>query len=407
VKCRLCKSPILRPIVDLGFTPPADQFLRESQLCEPEISYPLRLCLCSVCNFAQLDHVVDPRVLYQRDYPYEASVTRAGHAHWTDFARDAVARLKLGADDLVVDVGSNVGVLLAAFRDEGVRILGIDPAPNIARIAQDAGIDTICDFIGATVAERIVQERGRASLVTATNVFAHVDDLDAMIEALLKLLKDDGVFVFEAPYFRHLLEMNEYDTIYHEHLSYIALRPLVPFFEKFDLEMFEIVEADIHGGSIRVFVGRKARRPIAARLRELLESEKSLLHPGAPLITGFSSRVERNRAELTWLLHSLRHDNKTIAAVSAPAKGMTLLNYCGIGTNLLDFVTEKSKLKIGRFTPGSHIPVLADDALLERKPDYALLLAWNFADEIMKNLEGYRRMGGKFIIPIPSPRIVE
>jgi len=407
VKCRLCESQVLRPILDLGFTPPADQFLHETQLCDPEVYYPLRLCLCAGCNFAQLDHVVDPRILYQNDYPYEASITRAGHAHWKSFAKSAVSRLKLNSSDLVVDIGSNVGVLLAAFRDEGVRIQGVDPAPNIVKIAQDDGIDTICDFISMGAVDRIVGNKGRASLVTATNVFAHIDDLDALMAVLARLLKDDGVFVFEAPYFLHLLEMNEYDTIYHEHLSYIALRPLVPFFEKFNLEIFDIEEADIHGGSIRVYIGKSFQRPVSTRFKELVAAEAETLKPTAPLVTSFAERVAKNRADLTWLLHSLKQQGKTIAGVSAPAKGMTLLNYCGIGRGLLDFVTEKSRLKIGRYTPGTHLPVLGDEALTKRRPDYALLLAWNFADEIIKNLEGYRKAGGRFIVPIPSPRIVE
>ena len=407
VKCRLCKSQVFSPILDLGFTPPADRFLRETELSAPEIYYPLRLCRCMSCNFAQLDHVVDPKILYQNEYPYEASITRSGHAHWKSFAKNAVSRLKLGSNDLVVDIGSNVGVLLAAFRDEGVRVQGVDPAPNIVKIAQANGIDTICDFIGMNAVDRIVADKGRASLVTGTNVFAHIDDLDALMVALARLLKDDGVFAFEAPYFLHLLEKNEYDTIYHEHLSYISLRPLVAFFEKFNLEIFDIEEADIHGGSIRVFIGKTSQRSISTRFKELLAAEETTLKPTSPLVTGFAERVKNNRTDLCWLLHSLKQQGKTIAAVSAPAKGMTLLNYCGIGRGVLDFVTEKSKLKIGKYTPGAHLPVLGDEALMERRPDYALLLAWNFADEIIGNNEGYRRAGGKFIVPIPSPRIVE
>ena len=407
MKCRLCKSQVLRPILDLGFTPPADQFLHETQLREPETYYPLRMCLCAKCSFAQLDHVVDPKILYQNDYPYEASITRAGHAHWKSFAKSAVGRFKLKGTDLVVDIGSNVGVLLAAFGDEGVRIQGVDPAPNIVKIAQDNGIDTICDFIGMGAVDRIVGEKGRASLVTATNVFAHIDDLDALMAELVRLLTDEGVFVFEAPYFLHLLEMNEYDTIYHEHLSYIALRPLVPFLEKFNLQIFDVEEDDIHGGSIRVYIGKRSQRPASTRFKELVEAEAETLKPTAPLVAGFAERVRKNRADLTWLLHSLKQQGKTIAGVSAPAKGMTLLNYCGIGQGLLDFVTEKSKLKIGKYTPGTHLPVLGDEALTERRPDYALLLAWNFAEEIIKNIDGYRRAGGKFIVPIPSPRIID
>jgi hypothetical protein len=203
-----------------------------------------------------------------------------------------------------------------------------------------------------------------------------------------------------------LLNANEYDTIYHEHLSYLSVKPLLPFFGKFGLEVFDIEEMDIHGGSFRVFVGKKSTRPVSAKVGSMLERERTMGMYDHDKLNQFAKRVETNKRELTWLLHSLKHQGKSIVGVSAPAKGMTLLNYCGIDRHILDFVTEKSKLKIGRYTPGAHIPVVADSALMEDKPDYALLLAWNFADEIMKNLEGYRAAGGKFIVPIPHPRIV-
>jgi len=404
--CRTCKSENLTQFLDLGFTPPADQFLRKEQLHDPEIHYPLGVMICNDCGLAQLNHVVSPEVLYRHDYPYEASVTRTGKLHWAEFAKTVVSRLGLGAEDLVVDVGSNVGVLLEAFRENGTRILGVDPASNIVRIAEKRGVETLNEFFSIDVARDIVESRGAASVVTGTNVFAHVDDLDSFMHAVDLLLNDRGVLVVEAPYFVNLVKHLEYDTIYHEHLSYLSVRPLVGFFRRFGMELFDVEQRDIHGGSFRLYVAREGRYPVSPVIDNLLREEEDMGIHTLPVLEEFARAVQQNRRDLVWLLHRLKHEGKKIVGVSAPAKGMTLLNYCRIGPETLDFVTEKSTLKIGRFTPGMHIPVVPDSALLEARPDYALLLAWNFAEEIMDNLHEYRDGGGKFIIPIPTVQIV-
>ncbi|MCC7202825.1 MAG: class I SAM-dependent methyltransferase [Nitrospirae bacterium] len=403
--CRMCQSKNLYRFLDLGFTPPADQFRRKDQLKEPETHYPLEVYMCDDCGLAQLGHVVSPEVLYRMDYPYESSTTITGREHWNVFARTVVRRLNLTGEDLVVDIGSNVGVLLGAFKSQGTLIQGVDPAANIVMLAHERGIDTICDFFNHETAEKILREKGPASVITATNVFAHIDDLYRLMKDILMLLKEDGVFIFEAPYFVNLIRMLEYDTIYHEHLSYFSVKPLLRFFQLFDMEVFDIELVDIHGGSFRVYVGRKSRQHVSPVIAQLSGEEEAMNLYSHQTMDHFAEAVRKNKRELTWLLHSLKHEGKRIVGVSAPAKGMTLLNYCKIGTELLDVVSEKSELKIGRFTPGMHIPVVPDSYLLEEKPDYALLLAWNFADEIIKNLQQFREGGGKFIIPIPMPRI--
>jgi SAM-dependent methyltransferase len=404
--CRLCSSIDLKKFLDLGFTPPADGFLRREQLQEPETWYPLEVMLCQKCGFIQLSYVVSPEVLYRHDYPYESSITRSGRLHWEEFAATATQRLSLGGNDLVVDIGSNVGVLLGAFRDNGTRILGVDPASNIVRIAEKRGIETINEFFGREVAREIVAAKGHASVITATNVFAHVNDLRGFMQAVDFLLNERGVFIFEAPYFINLLKQLEYDTIYHEHLSYLSLKPLVNFFAEFGLNIFDVEERDIHGGSFRVYVGRRGQHSISPLVAEMIRAEEAQGIYSLEELNRFAVAVAENRRALIWLLHKLKHEGKRLAAVSAPAKGMTLLNYCRLGTETLDFVTEKSTLKIGRYTPGTHLPVYSDAALIEHMPDYALLLAWNFAEEIMANLAEYRDRGGKFIIPIPTPTIV-
>jgi SAM-dependent methyltransferase len=404
--CRLCSSTKLRLFLNLGFTPPADGFLRLDQLRESEAYFPLEVCQCEDCGFVQLNQVVSPEVLYRHDYPYESSITQAGKRHWKEFADTVCSTLGLGERDLAIDIGSNVGVLLECFKANGTRILGIDPASNIVRIAEKLGIETWDEFFGMQVAQRVLAEKGKASVITATNVFAHVDNLREFMQAVDSLLTEKGVFIFEAPHFGHLLELLEYDTIYHEHLSYLALGPLIPFFEQFDMKVFDVQERDIHGGSFRAFVSRNGTHEVSASVSAMLNWERRVGLNDPAILQSFATRVEANRSDLIWLLQSLKREGKRIAGVSAPAKGMTLLNYCRIGPELLDFITEKSKLKIGRFTPGTHIPVLSDEELLRQKPDYALLLAWNFAEEIMDNLSSFTKQGGQFIIPIPVPRIV-
>jgi len=283
---------------------------------------------------------------------------------------------------------------------------GVDPAANIVLIALQNGIDTICDFFNEETALQIMRDKGPASVITATNVFAHIDDLDGFTQSIKLLLRESGVFIFEAPYFVNLLNRIEYDTIYHEHLSYLSAKPLVPFFARHGLEVFHIEQNDIHGGSFRVFVAHKGKCPVSETVGDLIREEIQQGIYTRGVLERFAALVRENKKSLVWLLQSLKHEGKHIVAVSAPAKGMTLLNYCGIDKDILDFVTEKSQLKVGRFTPGAHIPVVPDSELLAKQPDYALLLAWNFAEEIMRNLDEYHRHGGKFIIPIPSPRIV-
>ena len=404
--CRICGSNDLYRFLDLGFTPPADQFLRPSQLIEPETHYPLTVLMCANCSLAQLNYIVPAEVLYRRDYPYESSMTRSGQLHWDEFAESVCKDYGVLNGDLVVDIGSNVGVLLASFAKRGANTLGIDPASNIVRIAEKRGVETWDEFFSPEIAEEVVKAKAKASVITATNVFAHVDDLNSFMEAIDILMKRDGVFVFEAPYFGNLIRFLEYDTIYHEHLSYLLLEPIIKLANGFGMEVSDVLERDIHGGSFRVFISRKGERAVHERVAEFLQREKNGKWNCPETLRAFSKKVEKNREELTSLLNSLKTSGKRVAAVSAPAKGMTLLNYCSIGQEMLDFVTEKSTLKIGRFCPGVHIPVVSDNELISQEIDYALLLAWNFSEEIIQNLGQYTDRGGKFIIPIPNPEIV-
>lgn len=404
--CRICKGSNLQPYLNLGFTPAADSFIREQGLQQPETHYPLEVYLCGDCGISQLGYTVPPDILYQHDYPYESSTTRAGRTHFFDFASSIVSRFDLSPENLAIDIGSNVGVLLDGFKSKGCRILGIEPSANISATAIGRGIETINDFISPKLASKVVESHGKASVVTTTNVFAHIDDLDDFMKAINILLDDNGVFIIEAPHFLKLVTNLEYDTIYHEHLLYISVRPLNKLFNRFGFEAFDVEEIGIHGGSIRIYVSRVGAYPINKALAEMIEVEEKNNIFDISRLREFSKEVASHRTKLINLLSSLKASGASLAGVSAPAKGMTLLNYCHIGPELLDFMTEKSHLKIGLYTPGQHIPILSDSALMDHQPDYALLLAWNFADEIIENLKAYREKGGKFIIPIPEPHII-
>lgn len=406
--CRICNGGNLVKFLDLGFTPLADDFLPPHRLQEPEVYYPLQVFMCPNCSLAQLGYVVPPEILFQRDYPYASSTTKTGREHFYSLAREACLNFNLSPSDLVVDIGSNVGVLLQGFKNQGIdNVLGIEPARNISQIAHNNGIETINEFLSEGLALRIVETKGKAKVVTGTNIVAHIDDHHAMIRALDVLLGEKGVFIFEAPYLVKLMDSLAYDTIYHEHLSYLSVKPMCMLFRQFGMEIFDVQEMKIHGGSLRFFTAKEGDYPVSSNVARYLEIENNKKIDEIDTLSNFAESVQNNRDELNWMLRSFKRDGKRIAGVSAPAKGMTLLNYCKIGPEILDFITEKAPLKIGKYSPGTHIPVVPDSELMARMPDFALLLAWNFADEIMENLDDFRKAGGKFIIPIPKPHIVD
>lgn len=405
-ECRMCKSNELELFLDLGFHPPSDAFLTKEQLDMPEIYYPLTVYTCKKCGLMQLGYVVPAEILYNKNFPYDSSMTLTGKNHFFEMSRDVCERFKLRESSLVIDVGSNVGVLLQGFREQGMKVLGVDPAIKIAEIANANGIETWANFFNYETAKKILKLKGKAAVITATNVFAHIGNLDDFMKAVELLLADDGCFVFEAPYFVDLLENLEYDTIYHEHLCYISVKPLTFFFPRFGMEIFDIKKVAIHGGSLRVFIGRKGKRSISENVEKFLELEKQKNIYSLARLNAFAEEVKNHSKELFGLIYNLKKEGKRIVGLSAPAKGNTLLNFCGLNKNHLDYVTEKSKIKIGLFCPGTHLQVVPDEELQKDRPDYALLLAWNFSEEIMKNMKSFKEAGGKFIIPIPKPRIV-
>jgi hypothetical protein len=407
LNCRLCSSNKLFKFLDLGNQPPSDQFLEKDQLIEKTIFYPLEVFSCQKCGFIQLGYVVDPKILYQENYPYESSLTKTGKDHYYDFANSVVTRFGLSKGDYVIDVGSNIGVLLNGFKKLNIKVLGVEPAKNICLIANKNNIPTVNYFFDKKAISFIKKKRIIPKIITATNVFAHVHNLNEFILNIKEVLdKKKGVLIIESPHFLNLLKKLEYDTIYHEHLSYLTITPLISFFKKFSMEIFRVEKKDIHGGSIRIFVSFKKNFTVHSSVNRIIDLESRYKINSKKTLLNFRSDVRINRFRLIQLLTKIKLNNKTIVAVSAPAKGMTLLNYAKIDFDYLDFATEKSKLKQGLYTPGSKIPVYSDSQILKKKPDYALLLAWNFSKEIIANNLSYLKNGGKFIIPIPKIKII-
>lgn len=404
--CRMCDSQDLVEFLNLGHTPLADKLLTAETLRQPEVYYPLNVLLCMSCGLAQLGYVVPAEIMFGDDYPYESSTTQSGRNHFYQMAADIKSHFGFQEQQLAVDIGSNVGVLLSGFKSLGMRVVGIEPAANIADKAKASGITTINAFFDHGSVQEVLRHHSQAAVVTATNVFAHIADLRSFIRSLSDLLLPEGVFVLEAPYFVDLVEKLEYDTIYHEHRSYLSIRPLATFFARHGFEVFDVERVDIHGGSIRVYVGTPGRHTGSRRVEEMMRLEERAGIFSLSRLSDFARQVKAHQEQLVELLRELKGQGKKLVGISAPAKGNTLLNYCRIGTDLLEYLTEKAQLKIGLWSPGMHIPVVDDAQLAVDRPDYGLLLAWNFRDEIVRNLDRFRRSGGKFVVPIPEARII-
>jgi 2-polyprenyl-3-methyl-5-hydroxy-6-metoxy-1,4-benzoquinol methylase len=406
--CRLCKSKSLFKFLDLGYHPPSDEFKKKNQLNNPTLYFPLEVCSCNKCGFKQLNFVVNPSYLYQNDYPYESSLTQAGQTHYNKFAENVISKFNLSKKDLVLDIGSNIGTLLQGFKKNKIKVLGIDPAKNICEIANIKGIETYNGFFDRRFVNFLRKKKQKAKIITATNVFAHIENLDAFLRNIKNIINPkNGVLIIESPHFLHLVKDLEYDTIYHEHLSYILVKPLITFLKKHNFQIFDVIKKDIHGGSIRIFISKINSFKIHNNVKKICKEEVRMkLYSNKNLIE-FSNNVRINRYNLISFLTKLKLKKKRIIAVSAPAKGMTLLNFAKIDMNYIDFATDKSYLKINRYSPGGNIPVLKDSDISKHNPDYALLLAWNFSKEIIRNNISFLKKGGKFIIPIPKLKIID
>lgn len=387
--------------------PLANSFLGSPDEFRSERFFPLRLFFCPNCGLVQVLDVIDPEVLF-RDYIYLTGTSDTMAQHNVDYARTVVSRFGLTAEHLVVEVASNDGSLLGCFKSHNVKVLGIEPAGNIARIANQKGVTTDSTFFNLAGSAAIRQQYGLASVVIGNNVLAHVDEPLDFLLGMKNLLESKGVVIVEVPYLKEMIDRLEYDTVYHEHLSYFSLLSLTRLFEKAGLSIIQVEFMPVHGGSLRLYAGHREVHPAHARsVADLVDQERQAGMAELDNFLDFAARVEQNRSNLVGLLENLNLEGKRVVGYGAPAKGNTLLNYCQISTRLLPFTVDKNPLKLGKFTPGMHLPVLPVESLLESQPDYVLVLAWNFSQEIMRQQELYLQRGGRFILPIPEPRVIQ
>ena len=402
--CRACGHPT-DPFLPFGDLPLANGLIYPDLPHRAEARFPLTLTLCPACALVQLAESTDPETLF-RHYLYQTSTSVAFVDHARALAQRLIAERRLGPDNRVIEIASNDGYLLQHYRAAGVPVLGIEPAVNIAELARQRGIDTVCEFFSPDLADRLRREGRRADVVHAHNVLAHVPNLDGFIGGIAAILAPAGIAVIEAPYLIDLIDNLEFDTVYHEHLCYFSLTPLVPLFARHGLQIAAVERIPVHGGSLRVFARHAGQRAPDGSVGAMLAHERAWGASELATYRRFADAVAAYRPAFREFLGGLRAGGKSVAAYGAAAKGATLLNYCGIGRETIDFVVDRSPLKQGLTMPGARLPILPAEELLVRQPDFTVLLAWNFADEILAQQAEYQRRGGRFVLPLPQPRVV-
>lgn len=405
ISCIVCDRATVEVFADLGDTALANKFLQEAELSAREAKYPLRVGFCHTCGHVQLTERVPPAAMFE-DYLYVSSISDTLRAHLYDLSDVVVARHRLHHGDLVIDIGCNDGTLLAGFQRHGVRTLGVDPARNLAALTPANGVDRYVGFFNSTTAQDIVRQWGKATVITATNTFPHIPELRDFVQGIDTALAPGGAFVIEAHYLLDMLEQVAFDTIYHEHVSYWALGPMMRLFEAAGMEVIHAERLPLHHGQLRVTVRRKGEGEVHPTVAATLAMEDRAGLRRFATYHRFAERAREIKQSLHGTLRQLRAQGKRIAGYGAPAKGNTLLGFLEIDARLIDYIADRSPLKQGRYTPGTHIPVVSPDRLLTDQPDYVLLLAWNFAEEIMEQQAEYRRRGGRFIVPIPAVTVL-
>lgn len=402
--CRSCQNQALVPILDLGQTPLANALVAPQDLAAPEAFYPLVLVFCPACSLVQITETVSPELLFG-EYPYFSSVSDSFVAHAKALAESLVAERGLGPDSLVVEVASNDGYLLQHYVQAGVPVLGVEPARNIAAVAQAKGVRTLNDFFGHELAKGLAESGLKADVLHANNVMAHVADLNGFMAGIQSLLAPQGVAVVEAPYVKDLIDQVAFDTIYHEHLCYFSLRAVQALAERHGLLVLDVEKLTVHGGSLRYVLGHAGQLP-STRVATLRAEEEAWGVAELAFYQGFGQRVAALKALLTGLLAQLRAEGARLAAYGASAKGSTLMHCFGLGAQELAYVVDRSAAKQGKHCPGNHLEIFPPEKILEDLPSHLLLLSWNFADEILAQQASYRARGGRFILPLPEPRIL-
>jgi SAM-dependent methyltransferase len=402
--CRFCGGA-LHDFVDLGMSPLCESFLSRDDLNRMEPFYPLNVRICGTCFLAQVEEYVAPEHIF-REYAYFSSYAQSWVEHARRYAAMAIERFGLHPDARIVELASNDGYLLQFFVERGFEVLGIDPAENVARAAEERGVKTLTRFFGRDLADELVRDGKTADLVIGNNVLAQVPDINDFVAGIARILKPDGRVTLEFPHLLKLIEQNQFDTIYHEHFSYFSLMTAGRILAAHGLRLFDVEELWTHGGSLRLFACLDAAsEPTSERVDELLARERAAGLGEIATYAAFSERVKETKRKLLDFLIAAKRARKTVVGYGAPGKGNTLLNYCGVRTDFLDYTVDRNPYKHGKFLPGTHIPVLPPERIAETRPDYLLILPWNFKDEIMEQMAGIRHWGGRFVVPIPEVTI--
>jgi hypothetical protein len=403
--CRACGAPLTETFADLRMSPLANSFIAGDRLSSAEVFYPLHARVCSACFLVQLDHIADPQEIF-RDYLYFSSYSQSWLDHCRNYAADAVGSLKLGQRSLVVELASNDGYLLQYFKTAGVGVLGVEPAANVAKLAIEKGIPTEVDFFHSETATRLRSKQVVANLIIANNVLAHVPNINDFVAGIKIILGPRGIVNAEFPHLLSLIREGQFDTIYHEHYSYFSLKVITDIFSRQGLAVFDVELLPTHGGSLRIFATHaEAGTPVSVRMAELQATEQAAGIDQLETYRSFARQIVETKLEFLSFLIGAKREGRRVVAYGAPAKGNTLLNYCGVGTELIAFTADMSPHKQGTYLPGVRIPVRHPDAILEANPDYVVILPWNLKDEIVEQLSAVRARGGKFVTAIPAVSI--
>ncbi len=404
--CRLCNSTSLESVLKFCPTPPANAFVDKANLDNIQEQYPLEVFFCNNCKHVQLLDVVDPSILF-KNYVYVSGTSPVFIKHFEEYANNLIDNFQPSFNEIIIDIGSNDGTLLSFFKTKGFQVLGIDPAKAISAIANKKGIETINNFFDLEIAKKIKKKYKKVSIITANNVFAHCNDLIGIINGVKILLSENGVFIFEVSYLVDVLKKTLFDTIYHEHLSYHSVIPLINFFKSNGMELFKVELINTHGGSIRGFAKLKnSTIPKDNSIKNLVQLEHKLGIDNSQTFVQFYKKIKSIKKKLLRILYQFKSEGKKIGAFGAPAKATTLMYHFGLNKDIIDFIIDDSPLKQGLYSPGLHIPVLSSETLKSEKPDYLLLLAWNFADSIVEKNKEFLKSGGHFIVPLPQIRII-
>jgi len=404
-KCRFCDSVLNKIFVDLGMSPLANAYLKEAEF-EREKFYPLRVFVCEKCFLVQLEEIENPKNIFS-EYAYFSSYSDSWLKHAKEFVNMIMSRFNIHSNSLVIEIASNDGYLLQYFKEKGIQVIGIEPAANVAQVAIDKGINTLMKFFDIKIARELSQNGKKADLIVGNNVLAHVPALNDFVKSLKILLKLEGIITLEFPHLLQLIKHNQFDTIYHEHFSYFSLRTLQEIFSYHGLDIFDVDELSTHGGSLRIYIAHTENKKISKsdNVKLVIDKEKKYGLDKISTYDNFSTNAIKVKNQLIKFLNDAKEKSKKVVCYGAPAKGNTLLKYCGISKEFIEYTVDKNPHKQGLFLPGSHLPIYGPEKIQETKPDYVLILPWNLKDEIMKQMNYIRNWGGKFVIPIPEVTI--